>query len=88
MPIVENEDGFFTQMEVLFSARQLDRAFDNQIRPFRNVLDPNCFKHGKLKLRAGIIIRPFAIARKEAPCVQILTEPARHCLQIFPLDYS
>ena len=40
----------------------------------------------KLKLKARILTRPFAIARKRGPCVQILTEPARHCLQIFPLD--
>ena len=39
----------------------------------------------KLKLKARILTRPFAIVRKRGPCVQILTEPARHCLQIFPL---
>ena len=77
--------GFSPKWKCTLFGQAIGPCFWQLNKALRNVLGPNRFKHGKLKLRAGIIIRSFAIARKEAPCVQILTEPARHYLQMFPL---
>ena len=49
-----------------------DKSFNKALL---KCLDPNCFKHGKFKLKARIIMRPLVIARERGPCVQILTEP-------------